>query len=479
MKTILRITIATIAAATAVQVSAQERTLPRHEFTLNGFGGLSTLNYSIDGADLSRGLAGGGGFGYHYFFSDRWALVTGVEAALYKASVKSSMMPSAQYFDLGQPNEFIMRHELAGFREKQQVWMLQVPVMAQWMAPVGAQKNNHFYLAGGVRLGFALSGKYTQSADGLVQKYISEREVMDPNLIVGNNIGGYNSRGSLSFKTFNAVASVETGFRWKLGAGTSLYTGVYLDYGLSNIATGGSGEALYMPANDANNHPAQTQNITHNSLLTAHRPDYGEMYEPQPGWNPMPRFVQNDERYTDKVRTIGAGIRIKIAFGAPKRRPAAPAEPLIIPPPVVREEPVEVPKVVEPPVVVEEPVREVPQEIKQSMMKLSNTLFAFDKWNLSDEAVVELDKVTAWLKDNPAIHVEIEGHTDNMGTADYNQRLSEDRARSVYNYFTEHGVDASRLSYKGYGLTQPVADNATAEGRRQNRRVELKIVDKK
>jgi outer membrane protein OmpA-like peptidoglycan-associated protein len=90
--------------------------------------------------------------------------------------------------------------------------------------------------------------------------------------------------------------------------------------------------------------------------------------------------------------------------------------------------------------------------------------------------VTELDKVTAWLKDNPNINVEIDGHTDSYGSDAYNQKLSENRAKSVYDYFANHGVDAQRLSYKGYGESQPIADNATAAGRKQNRRVELKIV---
>jgi outer membrane protein OmpA-like peptidoglycan-associated protein len=122
-------------------------------------------------------------------------------------------------------------------------------------------------------------------------------------------------------------------------------------------------------------------------------------------------------------------------------------------------------------------VKEVPQEIKQSMIKLSNTLFAFDKFNLSNEAIVELDKVVKWLTDNPKINVEIEGHTDNIGTAAYNKTLSESRSKSVHDYFVSHGVAASRLSYRGYGFDRPVATNATAEGRQENRRVELKITN--
>ena len=122
-------------------------------------------------------------------------------------------------------------------------------------------------------------------------------------------------------------------------------------------------------------------------------------------------------------------------------------------------------------------IKEIPVEIKRSMMKMSNALFEFDKFNLTDEVVTELDKVTAWLIDNPDLNVAVEGHTDSIGSDEYNQRLSESRAKAVMEYFIAHGVKAERLSYVGHGESMPIADNATEEGRRLNRRVELKIVE--
>ena len=466
--------------ASVQQLSAQqkERTLPKHELTINGFGGLSTLDYSIDGLDLSKGYSGGFGLGYHWFFAKRWGLVTGLEAAQYKASLDAASLRSGQYVFHeavpGRKEEYIMRYDLSKFKEKQSAWMLQIPIMIQWMQPLGHSANTHFYTALGGRLGFTIDDEFRQSAAGVDHAVIGENEIWTPAQITTTALGGFDSKGALKLATFNAMASAEMGFRWKLGAATSLYTGVYVDYGFVDILPSASGEAVYMPVSDPSGHPLQPTGYNHNSILTTHRPDYGELHEPQPGWNPQPRFVENSERYTDKVNTFAAGLKIKIAFG--KRKAQAPVCIPPVPEPVMPEPVVPEPVVVEPEPIIEEPIQEVPQEIKQSMMKLSNTLFAFDKWNLSNEAVVELDKVTAWLKDNPGIHVEIEGHTDNKGSEAYNQRLSEERAKSVHDYFVSHGVSASRLSYRGYGLTNPVADNATAEGRQQNRRVELKVV---
>jgi OOP family OmpA-OmpF porin len=83
----------------------------------------------------------------------------------------------------------------------------------------------------------------------------------------------------------------------------------------------------------------------------------------------------------------------------------------------------------------------------------------------------ELDAFVAFMKNVPSASGELQGHTDSVGKAAYNLKLSQQRADSVKAYVVGKGVDASRITTKGYGLTQPVADNKTAEGRAQNRRV--------
>jgi outer membrane protein OmpA-like peptidoglycan-associated protein len=89
---------------------------------------------------------------------------------------------------------------------------------------------------------------------------------------------------------------------------------------------------------------------------------------------------------------------------------------------------------------------------------------------------VELDKVVQLLHDNPGVKIQISGHTDNIGTATDNLKLSENRAKAVTAYLAGKGIDIKRLTSRGYGATQPVADNKTEEGKALNRRTELKIV---
>jgi outer membrane protein OmpA-like peptidoglycan-associated protein len=119
----------------------------------------------------------------------------------------------------------------------------------------------------------------------------------------------------------------------------------------------------------------------------------------------------------------------------------------------------------------------VPIEVGQ-VVRLNNIFFEFGKDSLKAESFPELDKVVQLLTDNAAMTIALSGHTDNVGSDAANLKLSEGRAKAVYNYLVSKGIDASRLSSKGYGETKPVATNDTEDGRQQNRRVEFEIEKK-
>ena len=87
----------------------------------------------------------------------------------------------------------------------------------------------------------------------------------------------------------------------------------------------------------------------------------------------------------------------------------------------------------------------------------------------------KLAKVAGIVSGHPGLKLDVEGHTDSVGGDEYNQRLSEQRGAAVRDYLTQEGMAASSVTTKGFGKTQPVASNDTAQGRQQNRRVELVI----
>jgi outer membrane protein OmpA-like peptidoglycan-associated protein len=115
------------------------------------------------------------------------------------------------------------------------------------------------------------------------------------------------------------------------------------------------------------------------------------------------------------------------------------------------------------------------QPVAGETVIMKNIFFDNNMFELKTESFSELNKLIAFLKASPNVSIEIGGHTDAIGDAKSNLTLSENRAKSVYDYLVLKGIVATRLSYKGFGSTIPVADNSTEEGRAQNRRTEFKI----
>jgi outer membrane protein OmpA-like peptidoglycan-associated protein len=107
---------------------------------------------------------------------------------------------------------------------------------------------------------------------------------------------------------------------------------------------------------------------------------------------------------------------------------------------------------------------------------LDNVHFDFGKATLRPESFAELEELVSYLKNKDNIKVEIAGHTDNVGTDADNLKLSQQRAEAIRNYVVKKGIAPVRILAKGYGASQPVADNDTDEGRQLNRRTEVRIL---
>lgn len=116
-------------------------------------------------------------------------------------------------------------------------------------------------------------------------------------------------------------------------------------------------------------------------------------------------------------------------------------------------------------------------EVGQSIV-LNNIFFDTGSYTLSSESYVELGILIKLLTDNPSVRIEVAGHTDNVGSAAVNKRISEQRAKAVVDFLIERGIDPARLTFKGYGFDKPVASNDTEEGRQLNRRTEFEVIEK-
>jgi len=118
------------------------------------------------------------------------------------------------------------------------------------------------------------------------------------------------------------------------------------------------------------------------------------------------------------------------------------------------------------------------EEIKKQLdekghVAIYGILFDVDKASLKPESKESLQEIVKLMQNYPGLKIEIQGHTDNQGSVDYNKDLSQRRAQTVKTYLIASGIDDSRLAATGYGFSQPVASNDTQEGRSKNRRVEL------
>jgi len=118
-----------------------------------------------------------------------------------------------------------------------------------------------------------------------------------------------------------------------------------------------------------------------------------------------------------------------------------------------------------------------PLEVGQTV-RLNNIFFDFNKSSLRIESYQELERVVELMIENPTLEIELGGHTDNIGSIEYNNKLSYDRANAVLQYILSKGISKNRLSAFGYGMSKPITSNDTEENRQLNRRVEFKILRK-
>ncbi len=184
----------------------------------------------------------------------------------------------------------------------------------------------------------------------------------------------------------------------------------------------------------------------------------GFNYEFRPG-TALGVFVRRDESEmraargsNDNLEFLVSGVSLRHRFLPPAVAPPPPP-----PPPQVA-------------------VAPAPPPVKKKII-LRGVNFAFDKSSISEEARPILDEAVATLKEYGSVRVSVDGHTDSIGSEEYNDGLSMRRATAVRDYLEERGIAGDRMTIAGHGESEPVASNSTREGRAQNRRVELRIID--
>jgi outer membrane protein OmpA-like peptidoglycan-associated protein len=200
--------------------------------------------------------------------------------------------------------------------------------------------------------------------------------------------------------------------------------------------------------------PSELAKAEVDQLLAAHELDEGSSY--------------NAGEAADLIASSEAAAKAAKAKCSEKPKNIVKAKPM----PVVVAVPKPLP--VSEPVVVVAPKSKT-KAVKAEVIALDGVFFENNSAKLTSASTATLDKAVDALKQRPDIKVEVAAYTDSRGKASYNEYLSGIRANSVKDYLVSHGIDVSRVTAKGYGEASPIADNATKEGRAQNRRVELII----
>ena len=199
---------------------------------------------------------------------------------------------------------------------------------------------------------------------------------------------------------------------------------------------------------------------------------YNDMYFSIPGAGDVAYFSSNrrDTNGQEDLYVVAMPLvlnQLKIAALALPPRPAA-SFPEETPPATVAARPI-----TEAPAITQKIITQA--AATQEAVVLKNVLFDFDRATLRPESKIELNHLLDLLRQNPDLSIEILGHTDSIGSNDYNLNLSLERAMAVYKYLLQKDIEPRRLSCSGLGKIQPIASNDTEQGRQQNRRVEFKV----
>ena len=450
----------------------------QHELSLYGGGGLSTLNYKPTFGEQKFGLGGHFGLGYHFFFTPSWGIGTGAELAFYNARF------NMEHFYLHYPTvdidevAFEFRSKVSGHEETQRTMMLQIPLMLQFQT---AKTKHQFFLAVGGKAGIPFNSEYSTSASFKNEGfYAYENSLYDTQEHMGfGNFDGKKVKGDLDFKTAFFL-SAETGMKWRLGKILSLYTGLYLDYGLNNIVEKKDVASIpFLVEYNSANPPA----FAVNSILQS-------------------TYRQNETQraFTGKVNPIAVGVKLRLAFGKNYKRKEVQTDP----PPVYTSNNT---TVVDQGAAEREAARKAAEEkaaadrrAQELEAKRAAEVAAKAQWEadalnrakkqieqpiddyallqikLSDNQIEKLDEKIELLKQFVDLRFYIYGYTCEIGTVDNNEYIGLQRAAKAKAHIISKGINENRiLDIDTKRSADPVVPNTNEENRRKNRRVQLVI----
>lgn len=463
----------------------------RHEFSIHAGGGLSSLwNYSPNVGDYESSIGYDVGVGYTFFFTPKWAISSGVSAAFFTSKYAYDQPAFGDNYETNDGKmDFYFSYTIKGYTETQQILFLTIPLMVHF--ETRATATSKFYTAFGGKVGIPLGSNYKNSINELVTRYRESSpsyESDEAGYFYGPKFMGFGtfnpsevpgSTGSIKPLQTAFFASAEVGMKWALSNEWSLYTGVYIDYGLNHISS--------IPAED------KSQLITYKVPIDD--PDVDYTYDPA---SMLLAKKADNTPFVDKVAPVSTGIRLTLAF---KKMPSKKTKvtPIVTPPAI----PPTIPPVAQPAPPASPDTTKVKKVVRKRTQVSSKRVeevtdkqrlqrpinFEFDRSDLllnSKEALEaeitdlkrQLEEKIRILKKYPNWKIRIEGHTDDIGSTERNMILGKERAETAKSYMLERGIPAKMIEETvSKAATEPLVPNTSEANRQKNRRVVIVVME--
>ena len=455
----------------------------RHEFSVWAGGGMNSLR-STDLAVGENSLGFGmlGGIGYNYFFNYNWSIGSGVEFSWLNGGLKyNNGVLNANYHttdgapagSLGFGDFKLTYNNASAYEESLRAFYINIPLMVKYQFDVW--KEHKFYAAAGMKFGIVSFGGNFEGTGGdfRIQEHLADMDTPLP----AHGISLASVDGDVDFK-FNYILSAEAGMKWKFDNEWSLYTGVYFDYGLTNIRP------------DLNSVDDNQDQLVQYNKPTDHAFYTDATYE----LNSALTSRYNGVEMAGKVNTIGLGIKAQLAFGIePFTRKPSKAELAALK--AAEEEAARLAAANKPyEGLTASQMADIMSQSNKEMMdfqrkefdalkelltveapELMEAIINFDlnKKEILPRMYAELDRKVELMNQHPRAKLMLEGHTDDLGSMEYNYQLGLDRAQATKDYLVKKGINPNRLVVSSKGKTQPLVPNSDEANRFKNRRVEF------
>ncbi|GAB6120017.1 OmpA family protein [Dysgonomonas termitidis] len=506
-----------------------------HELNLWMAGGLSALSYRPNIGKAQTGTGYAFGIGYTRYISRNWGVSTGLEYAFYRGNISIRNVKTSYATHDADSNPIEYRSLVDHYKEYQRSGLLNIPISLIYRMG----KDNRYYASLGFKLGIPVYGRYTASGgtvttSGYYTDYYQEEIWQDD---LGFGTFPVRTMEKPLKMGLSYTGTLEAGIKWNIGIGTDLYTGVYIDYGLNNVVRGYAKERFvgYNYENPAEPHinglPTSVYGAHDNRLsfmekvsplaigiklklafaigsgdLLAERRRYREMRY-SGGWDDIYGYPAGNTDTGTKDRPAEP-IRIRMQERKKEQEKEQQQTPIPEKDSATADKPVEsiTPATI---IAVKDTEETVGNTQNDSILSPTGTVitdttveikgtgeqtgtkgcdcgpnlpsiitiggYKLGQTIMSPEQKAILDGYISLLQANPQAHIEITGHTCNIGTREGNFRAGQKRADMAKDYLISKGISSLHISTSSKGDTEPVSPDNSEESRSRNRRLEVRI----